>query len=47
MKRQYEKPTMRVVKIQQQQIICTSPGGYDGQSIGMRGGTIDDEEDVW
>ena len=25
MKKNYMKPTMRVVKIQQQQIICTSP----------------------
>ena len=47
MKKQYEKPAMRVVKIQQQHIICTSPGGLDGQNIQMRGGTINDEEDVW
>lgn len=47
MKRQYEKPAMRVVKIQQHGIICTSPGGYDSQSLQMRGGAIDDEEDVW
>ncbi len=47
MKKQYMKPTMRVVKIQQQQIICTSPGGYDNHSLGMQGGTIDDEDDVW
>lgn len=47
MKKQYEKPSMRVVRIQQQHIICTSPGGYDGQSLQMRGGTINDEEDVW
>lgn len=47
MKRQYEKPAMRVVRIQQQHIICTSPGGYDGRSVGIQGDTIDDEEDVW
>ena len=27
MKKQYEKPTMTVVEIHQQSIICTSPGG--------------------
>lgn len=47
MKKQYEKPAMRVVKIQQQSIICASPGGYDGKSVAMPGGTVDDEEDVW
>ena len=29
MKKQYEKPTMRVVKTQQHSIICTSPGTND------------------
>lgn len=47
MKKAYEKPAMRVVRIQQQHIICTSPGGYDGHTVGIQGGTIDDEEDVW
>ena len=47
MKRQYEKPTMRVVKIQQQHIICTSPGGYGDRSVGINSTTKIDEEDVW
>ena len=47
MKKTYMKPAMQVVKIQQHGIICTSPGGYDSQSLQMRGGAIDDEEDVW
>lgn len=48
MKKAYEKPAMRVVRIQQQHIICTSPGGYGGRSVGIQSsGTIDDEEDVW
>ena len=34
MKREYMKPAMRVVKLQQQHIICTSPGGYNNQSLG-------------
>ena len=43
---------MRVVKIQQQHIICTSPNNLDGQPMQMyRGGTseyqIGNEEDVW
>ena len=50
MKKLYEKPAMRVVTIQQQHIICTSPGGYEGRGLQMRGGDeyqIDDEEYVW
>ena len=42
MKRQYMKPSMRVVKIQQQRIICTSLQMYSGD-----GNQIDDENDVW
>lgn len=32
-KKAYMKPAMRVGRIQQQNIICTSPDGYDGQSL--------------
>ena len=37
-KRMYEKPTMKVVKLQQQSIICTSPGqagvqNYDWNNV--------------
>ena len=46
MKKQYMKPTMRVVKIQQRShILVGSPGSQT--SMQMSGGTIDDEEDVW
>ena len=34
MKREYMKPAMRVVKLQHQHIICTSPGGYGGHTLG-------------
>ena len=51
MKKQYIRPTMRVVKIQQRHIICASPDGYNGQNIKMRGGSqdtqIDNEQNVW
>ena len=46
MKKQYEKPAMRVVLLQHG-IICTSPGGYDGRSVGINSTTEIDEEDVW
>ena len=49
-KQAYMKPTMRVVKIQQQHIICTSPNGYDQQSPQMHRGSgnqIEDEGEVW
>ena len=46
-KQAYMKPTMLVVKIQQQQIICASPGSNDGKSLKMQSGTIDDENQVW
>ena len=46
MKKQYMKPTMRVVKIQQRNHILV--GSPDSQTtIQMRGGTIDYENDVW
>ena len=34
MKRQYMKPAIRVVAIQHRPIVCTSPGGYNNQSLG-------------
>ena len=42
MKKQYMKPTMRVVKIQQTQMLCGSP--YDSVSTPLD--TYDDPEDV-
>ena len=41
MKRKYMTPAMRVVEIRHQHIICTSPNGYNGQSLG----TYRDTED--
>ena len=46
MKKEYMKPAMRVVKMQQRHIICTSPGGYNGQSMKMYNDAIDDENAV-
>ena len=50
MKKEYMKPAMRVVLIQQHHILCGSPGGYDGKSLGTyRGGedtVTDDDEDT-
>ena len=48
MKRTYMKPTMRVVKIQQQHHILV--GSPDGQSYGVyrgAGNQVDSEDDVW
>ena len=45
MKKQYNKPAMRVVKIQQQHIICNSPGNQT--SIPKQEGVIDNEQLVW
>ena len=53
MKKQYEKPTMRVVEIHQQSIICTSPGAHDelGDNIQFArqhgGFDWDDDWDIW
>ena len=48
MKKEYMKPAMRVVKMQQRHIICTSPGGYNGQSMQIYSSdAIDDENAVW
>ena len=49
-KQAYIRPTMRMVKIQQQHIICTSPNGLDGKRLLMNSGNgnqIDEEEGVW
>ena len=50
MKKTYIKPSMTAVRLQQQHIICTSPGGYGGQGVPTRGGSgnrITDEDYVW
>ena len=50
MKKQYMKPSMTVVRLQQQHIICTSPGGYEGLGkpvIGGSGNQINNEDLVW
>ena len=50
MKKQYMKPAMRVFKIQQRHIICSSPYDMDGKSLQMRSGSgnqINSEDDVW
>ena len=45
MKKQYNKPAMRVVKMQQRHIICTSPG--EQASIQVNDVPITDEQFVW
>ena len=50
MKKIYIQPEMAVVRLQHHNIICTSPGGYDNQKLGMRGGSgnqVNDEGSVW
>ena len=50
MKRQYMKPTMQVVEIRHQHFICTSPDGYDNQSLGTYRGSgekVTKEEDIF
>ena len=48
MKKQYNKPAMRVVKMQQRHIICTSPNNYNNQSMQIYSNDeIDDEQFVW
>ena len=47
MKKQYNKPAMRVVKTQQHHIICSSPGGQEGRSIPVNDTPITDEQFVW
>ena len=45
MKKEYTKPAMRVVKMQQRHIICTSPGSQS--NIKMYNEEINDENAVW
>ena len=47
MKKAYIKPQMQVVKLQQQYILAGSPGGYDNQNLGMPGGDINNEGEVF
>ena len=50
MKRQYMKPAMQVVKLQQQHIICSSPDGYDSKSLDTYrddGDEVTDEGDIF
>ena len=47
MKTTYIHPEITVVRLQQQHIICTSPGDNDGQSISIQSGSINDESSVW
>ena len=48
MKKEYNKPAMRVVKMQQRvHILAGSPGGNDGKSMQMYNDAIDDENAVW
>ena len=47
MKKEYIKPAVQVVKLQQQHIICTSPGDYNDRTLGMPGGQVDNEEEVF
>ena len=57
MKKNYFKPTMQVVEIQQHTILCGSPYAYSGKKMDMRTPTdptdpndpnlINDEADVW
>ena len=43
----YIQPSITVVHLQQQHIICTSPGDYDSQSLSIPGGEINNESFVW
>ena len=45
MKKEYMKPSMEVVMIQQQHIICSSPGNQN--IIPIPDGQITDEQFVW
>ena len=51
MKKEYMKPAMCVVTIQQQHIICASSDGPDNyrapESIIIQEGSIEEEELVW
>ena len=45
MKKTYMKPSMKVVLLQHQSMLCTSPGNQT--DIPIPDGQIDNEEDVW
>lgn len=45
-KKDYQKPTMRVVKIQQHGIICTSPATLTGPNNSGNGSQEDDWYDL-
>ena len=50
MKKEYIKPSMTVVRLQQQHIICQSPGGYEGRGVSTKSGDdnqINNEDFVW
>ena len=50
MKKEYIKPSMTVVRLQQQHIICQSPGGYEGLGVSTKSGDgyqINNEDFVW
>ena len=48
MKKEYIQPTMQVVELQQRyHLLNASPNGYDGQSVSIQSGEIDDEDAVW
>ena len=47
MKKTYIQPEITVVRLQQQHIICASPGDYDDPSISIQSGEITDESAVW
>ena len=51
MKKTYLAPGMTMVSLHHHDIICTSPGGYEGQNINMSSGSTDnqisDESCVW
>ena len=47
-KKVYQKPSMKVIKIQQSQILCGSPGakslGSNSEGLGWQDGGFSDEE---
>ena len=52
MKKEYMKPVIRVVMLQQQHVICTSPNDYNAQEVQIFNGggeeqQINDEGFVW
>ena len=48
MKKTYIQPSITVVRLQQQNIICTSdPRDYNSQSLSIPSGEINNESFVW